>query len=188
MPGGFRISLEGDERLVAKLAEIGPLARSLALDATRQGVELVKNRMIEGIADPAKTGRLYTQRFATSSNGGVFAYGSRPPHRASARGEYPASDTGNLIRSIWAEVEDDLAGLDLDPTDVQLSLGLDDMIAATNTINGMIGADAEYAAPLEFKPPERGGRPFAGRALAESRDDIFAIFLGMRGKFGGGGG
>jgi hypothetical protein len=189
MPGGIRIELDGDERLIAKLRELNGLARSLALDATRQSVDVVKNRMIEGIASPPKMGRIYRGRFP-------YVFGQefippeyrRPPHQASAEGEYPASDTGNLIRSIWAEVEDELAGLAADSLDTQLSFNLNDLVAAENTINGLIGADAEYAAPLEYKPPERGGRPFATRALSESRDDIYAIFLGMRGKFGGGGG
>lgn len=166
MPGGVRITLQGDKELIAKLARLAPIARAAALEATQLSVDVVRNRMVAGISSPPKTGRLYGH------------------HRASAPGEYPASDTGNLLRSIWAEVEDNLAGLALDPLDVQLSYTLGDVLDMTDNIDGRIGADAEYAAPLEYKPPERGGRPFATRALEESRDDIFRIFLGaLSGKF-----
>jgi hypothetical protein len=189
MPGGFRITLDGDERLARKLAGLGSLARELAVEATRESVDVVKNTMIEGITSPPKTGRIYTQYYRRNTQtGGIFPIGPRPPHQASAEGEYPASDTGNLVRSIYTEVDDLMAGFEDEPMDVQLGFNFDDLARAQNMITGIIGADAEYAAPLEYKPPERGGRPFATRALIESQDQVLAIFLGkMRGRFGGGG-
>jgi len=187
MAQGIHISLDGDAALIAKLAALPGLARGLAVDCTEQSVEAVKNRMIDGISSPPKTGRVYTTYFATSAFGGVFPWGSRPAHQASAQGEYPASDTGNLIRSIWAEVEQGLSGLASDDLDTQLSFNLNELMDDAGRIRGVIGVDADYAAPLEYKPPERGGRPFATRALAESRDQIYAIFFGgMAGKFSGG--
>jgi hypothetical protein len=53
------------------------------------------------------SGRLYTTRFFRGREGRpgqtpgkLYSYGSRPPHRASAPGMPPASDTGQLLASI----------------------------------------------------------------------------------------
>lgn len=181
MPGGFRISLENDERLIAKLANLTAIAQREALARTADAVEVVRSRAVEGIAKGPKTGRIYTQRVARGPNGGIFFYGSRPPHQASAPSEYPAADTGTLMGSIWADVE---AGMDRALGEAGGAvLSLNALVDAEMRISGLVGADAEYAAPLEYKPTERGGRPFLRRSLAESQADIHRIFLGMRGKF-----
>jgi hypothetical protein len=184
MPGGIRITLEGDERLVARLAALSETASREARAALERSVNHVRDRAVAGIANGPKTGEIYTQRFATGANGNVFAYGSRTPHRASAPGEYPAADTGNLMRSIYAEVDQGLAGLDADDLGTQLAFDLNERIADAERLVGVVGAEAEYAAPLEYKPPERGGRPFLRRALTESGDDIKRAFDALRGKFG----
>lgn len=182
MPGGFRVSLQGEAELIAKLSRLEGIAHQGALKAVRESVERVRTRAVEGIANGPKTGAVYTQLFATSQFGGVFAYGSRPPHQASAPGEYPAADTGNLMRSIWAEVEEGLALALADAGEAVLTI--DEHIGASSQIHGTIGADADYAAPLEYKPPERGGRPFLRRALAESGAEIHDLFLAeLAGKF-----
>lgn len=182
---GMRITLEGADGLIAKLAALDDVAHQRGKRATQRSTDVVVERIKEGITSPPKTGRIYTQRFATSRHGGVFAYGSRTPHQASAAGEYPASDTGTLLGSIWGEVEDRLAALDLHG---DFNLSLDSMIEAGDKISGVMGADAEYAAPLEYKPPGRGGRPFMRRGLTESGDDIKDIFREeLRGAFSGGG-
>lgn len=64
-------------------------------------------------------------------------------HRASAQGEYPAADSGILAGSIHHVV---------DPIKLE----------------GRVEASAAYAIPLEYKPPERGGRPFLTRAYDEN--------------------
>lgn len=182
MPGGFRVSLEGDADLIAKLSRLEGIAYQGALKATREAVERVRTRAVEGIANGPKTGRVYTQRVATGPNGGIFFYGSRPPHQASAPGEYPAADTGNLMRSIFAEVEEGLAIAAGNAGEAVLNLN--DAVEASGQIQGTVGADADYAAPLEYKPDDRGGRPFLRRALAETRDEIHDLFIAeLAGKF-----
>lgn len=86
-----------------------------------------------------KTGRIYKR-------GSIV-------HQASAEGEAPATDTGELASSI-----------NYDTNEGEISVD--------------ISADAEYAAALEFGSPKRnlGKRPFLTRALREMVDKIVKIF------------
>lgn len=148
-----RVEFSGFDELIGELRAAGPKAREPLFGAVRDGAPRIVNRAKQGIAKGPKTGKVYTQRFATSKSGNVFAYGSRPPHRASAPGEYPAADTGKLMGSIH------------DPQEVSLT-------PTHLTID--IDANAAYAAALEFKPPERGGRPFLSKAAEEEAPAIVA--------------
>jgi len=114
----------------------GPVARA---------TERIRNRAVEGIASPPKTGIVYEK------------YQPHRFHQASAAGEYPAGDTGILAGSIYSE-------LDFDET-----MGAADGAKLTGTI----GADAEYAAPLEYKSESDGGRPFLGKSMEEDGDEFF---------------
>jgi len=136
MKGSVR--LEGFDRLERILERAGERAIEPIHDAMAAGGQTVENAAKRGIAKGPKTGRIYTQRFATGRNGNVFAYGKRVPHQASAEGEYPASDTGTLMRSIRNYLKERTATF----------------------IHQVVEAAAKHARPLEFKPPERGGRPF----------------------------
>lgn len=148
-----RVEFEGFDALISEFRGAGSRAREPLFGAMRDGAPRIVNRAKRGIAKGPKTGKIYTQRFATSKSGHVFAYGSRPPHQASAPGEYPAADTGRLMGSIH------------DPQEV--------FVSATQVAID-IDVNAEYAAPLEFKPAERGGRPFMGRAADEEAPAIVA--------------
>lgn len=186
MPG-FKLTIEGVDETIAELEHnLGDQAIAAFIDTHRDCVEHIENRAREGIANGPKTGRVYTTRFFTRGRGAsrtVHAYGSRPPHQASARGQYPASDTGNLMRTIWSDVYDELAVANLAPGDVQLSINLSDLASAEGQIRGEVGCDAEYAVPLEYKDPGDGGRPFLRRAAAESEDFIRERYGALKGKF-----
>lgn len=65
-------------------------------------------------------------------------------HQASKAGEYPAADTGRLMGSLTHRVD-------------------------AIKLESFVEAATKYAAPLELKPPERGGRPFLSRALEANR-------------------
>lgn len=185
MPGGIRITLDGDEALIKRLIGAGQRARTLAKEALEDSVDHVKNRAVEGIANGPKTGRVYTTYFFTRGTGAertIHPIGERPPHQASAPHEYPAADTGNLMRSIWAEVEDSMAGLSLDNLATQLSFNFADVANAEEVIKGMVGSDAAYSVHLEYKDRTEGGRPFLRRAAAESESFIRETFLGLRGR------
>lgn len=64
----------------------------------------------------------------------------RRTHRASARGEYPATDTGRLASGTFPEFGDDY---------------------------GAVYTNVDYGRALELRAPERGGRPWLTRAWGE---------------------
>ena len=64
----------------------------------------------------------------------------RRTHQASARGEYPATDTGNLVSRTFVEFGSDY---------------------------GAVYTNVWYGRALELRPPERGGRPWLTRAWGE---------------------
>jgi hypothetical protein len=154
----LRLNIKDGEDIERTLDKLFQASKEAAFESVRHGAHKVVRRAKEGIAKGPKTGRVYTHRFPS-----VFAGGPRrdedarsTPHQASAQGEYPAADTGNLMRGIHDEhgVASEAAGR---PED---------------TFGAEIIAEAEYAIALELKPPEKGGRPFLGRALLESAEEI----------------
>jgi HK97 gp10 family phage protein len=93
----------------------------------------VRNEVLRLIQQTPKTGRLYQRRGVT--------------HQASAPGEAPASDTGNLVRNITVEV---------DPS----------IMSAT-----VVSNDA-YAELLEFGTTKMAPRPYMRAALDSMKDTI----------------
>jgi len=106
---------------------------------TRHGLyragKLLKKVTQDGIKKGPKTGRWYASR---RKNGGR--------HRASATGEYPANDTGELRRSIGFKVE--------------------------GTRRLIFGADTDYALPLHDKHPKGGGRPFLTKTVEATHQQV----------------
>lgn len=93
-------------------------------------------------------GRLYTTRFWRDREGRLRRGGARPPHRASAPGSPPASDTGRLLASIHHE-----------------------MVGAGQNIEAHIGTDVFYAIYLELGTRYMAPRPFLRPALGAAGDD-----------------
>lgn len=135
----MRVRIEGFDALERDLTARSQAARDAVFKGVRNGGQAIENRAKVGIAKGPKTGKLYYR-------------GRKKPHQASAPGQYPAADTGNLMRSIRHYVARE--------TDTALTV--------------ILQAAAKYAKPLEYKPPERGGRPFLRRAAQEERASIFA--------------
>lgn len=112
-------------------------------DITRQ-LELIGERTEQEIHDFA----IGVHRRAVEgiqSGGSGITYEKFDPHRfhqASARGEYPASDTGRLASSV---------GLDLQKN------------------KAAVFSNLRYARELEIRDPYRGGRPWLTRAWNEER-------------------
>tara|TARA_Y100000114_G_scaffold115597_1_gene109771 strand:- start:8835 stop:9299 length:465 start_codon:yes stop_codon:yes gene_type:complete len=109
--------------------------------------ELVKNTAVENIARGAKSGRTYVK------------YNPRRTHTASAEGQAPATDTGNLIKGISTEI-----------------------VKKGKTIEGIVKANAKsenganYAKFLEFGTVDMRPRPFLFPALEENRRKIITMF------------
>jgi hypothetical protein len=142
-----RVTIEGDAALFAKLKHLDEAVMKNVAEALQRSAENVRNRAVMGIAKGPKTGRVYTHRFPSVFAGGrMRAVDKRArPHTASAPGEYPAADTGNLQNSIFT----------------------DEFVEEGVHMKAEVWADAEYAKPLEYKPVWKGGRPFLRRALME---------------------
>lgn len=126
--------------MAEKLSWRGDEAIAKAEQAVEQvifrGTESVRNEMIRLIQDTPKSGRIYQR-------GGV-------EHQASAPGEPPASDTGNLVNSITTRY--------------------------AGEYSGFVTVGAEYGPYLEYGTQKMEPRPFARIALANVIDVIRAEF------------
>ena len=110
----------------------------------QRSVDLVKRTAVDSIASGGKSGRLYPR-------------GNNPPHRASAAGEPPATDQGNLAGGISTKVTKE-----------------------SNEIIGQVltnsDGHSEYGVHLEFGTKNILPRPFMQPALERNRPRIRRIF------------
>jgi len=111
--------------------------------AVAYGVNTIRNFAIEGITSGNKSGATYTRR-------GV-------QHRASAAGEYPASDTGNLVSNIYIELDADGLG-------------------------GQVESRAQYSSYLEFGTSKMAERPFMFPSAERARPLIRQRFRRMKAR------
>ncbi len=171
----IRVEIEGVDELIRKLGAINGEVREGVRAALQQSAIDVRNHAFERIKNGPKTGQLYTYRFFTDPSGRVRPMPSvkRPPHRASAPGEYPAADTGALMNSLNWELDPDLGD----------SAPLTQAIAAAQKISAIVYADAAHAKPLEYKPENMGGRPFLRRAALERSEAVIGYFEALRDRF-----
>lgn len=143
------VKITNQERLRRKLRALpAKVAAPIKITITKSAID-VKNEMVAMTSRPG-TGRLYTTRFFTIGTGPsrrVIAYGSRPPHRASAPGHPPAPDTGTLRNSI------DITTLD-------------------QGFAAEIGTGIEYARYLEFGTDRMRPRPFLRPSYKKHRKRI----------------
>ena len=103
------------------------------------GAQLIRGEAIKSIQTGAKSGRIYEK------------YNPRRTHRASAPGQAPASDTGNLVRNIAVKMESR------------------DQVAVVSS--------APYSQYLEFGTSKMLPRPFLFLATQRSKKKIaMAIF------------
>lgn len=104
--------------------------RKAAMRGIIRGTEEIRNEAISLILNTPKTGRVYRHR-------GV-------EHQASAPGEAPASDTGDLVNSIETRYD-------------------------FNKLSGVVVATSKHAPPLEYGTRNMEPRPFMRPALANKR-------------------
>lgn len=107
--------------------------RAGAVLGLQRGVEAVRDEAVSLILSGPKTGRIYRR-------GGVS-------HQASAPGEPPASDTGQLVNSIITSVD-------------------------TGKLTGSVGFGTEYAKFLNYGTRNIAPRPFAIPALVNKKEEI----------------
>ena len=131
-------------QIAKSLASKEAIAKAMAIS-----VEMVRTSAIESIMRGSKTGTTYTK------------YNPRRTHTASAEGEAPASDTGNLVSGITTNIEKSITG------DI-----VGEVIA-----NARDGKGGNYAKHLEFGTREMRPRPFLFPALEKNKKRILAIFI-----------
>ena len=108
------------------------------MDTLKGGAQLIRGEAIKSIQTGSKTGRLYKR------------YNPTRTHRASAPGEAPASDTGNLVSNIMVENKQD-------SVEVQ--------------------SKAEYSKFLEYGTSKMEARPYMFPAYEKSKEKIIqAVF------------
>ena len=107
-----------------------------------RAVNMVRNTVIQGISAGGQ-GEVYEK------------YRPRRTHRASAEGDYPATDTGYLISHINSKIY-------------------------SNGMGGEIQSNAEYSHFLEFGTSEMSARPFMQPSLEENRNKIKAMFRDIK--------
>lgn len=94
------------------------------------------------------TGRIYTTRFYRDKEGRLRKGGPRVPHQASAPGEPPAADTGQLLNSIHHKLDSDGDGQ-----------------------YAWIGTDLAIGTYLELGTRYMDPRPFLRPSLVAAADD-----------------
>ena len=99
-----------------------------------KGTEALKTRMVERIMQPPKTGKFYKR-------------GKDRLHQASAPGQSPANDYGNLVKSITTKYDEP-------------------------KLEGTVNVGAKYAEALEYGTQKMEARPFARPALQETTPAI----------------
>lgn len=110
----------------------------------------VREEAINSMREP-KSGRIYETYFFTLF-GRVVPIGKRwKPHQASAPGEPPAIDTGELVQSITFQVKD-------------------------NGTVGEVGSDKKHGLYMEYGTSKILPRPWLKPAFENSRDKIIEIF------------
>lgn len=115
---------------IAKVLKAG--RAGVTRDLEKVGLDLL-NKLRADLSQPGR-GATYSTLFFTDGMGVVHPYGYRPPHTASAPGDPPAVDTGQLRASYGTEVrrEADGAVLTLGTGDEKakyLEFGTSDMAA-----------------------------------------------------------
>jgi HK97 gp10 family phage protein len=139
--------IEGLEDTLKAFNRLGKTGRREAEKALDAGAQAVRTTAIKKIQRGTKTGRVYTEIFATIG-GKVIPVGERSEgnnlsasHKASAPGESPATDTGFLVSSIKAD---------------------------RNGLSAKVFSSLQYAFWLEYGTTKMEARPFITPALFEN--------------------
>jgi HK97 gp10 family phage protein len=129
-----RVSITGVDKLITKVNVHYKKVQANQLTALRVAAVLVQSSAVRLVQKGPKTGRTYGD------------------HQASAPGEPPATDTGNLVRNIGFEVDKD-------------------------KMTATVASRAPYSAALEFGTNDGKilPRPFMMPAYLENEKDIKAL-------------
>ena len=95
------VTIDGADELIAQLAKIGKQSGpAMTKIANATAIEL-KGNIIKKISGGTRTGHLYTHYMATIGGNVVPVRKRAKPHRASAPGEAPKTDSGRLVGLVY---------------------------------------------------------------------------------------
>lgn len=126
----MKVTTQGGEEFTQQFTRLKGAGPTAMLHFITEITTEVHTVAVQGISRGPASGRMYKSSVSTAQ------------HQASAMGEFPMSDSGNLARSVVM----------IPPT------------SKTKPV-GIVGTNLDYGKFLEFKAPSRGGRPWLGRAL-----------------------
>jgi HK97 gp10 family phage protein len=99
----IKVELAGLQSAIKDLGAVTGRVRAATELALTNAAEETRNNAVGGIMSGPKTGNVYTHRFWTDAQGRLRRGEERVPHQASAPGQYPANDEGNLAASVTIE-------------------------------------------------------------------------------------
>lgn len=136
----MKIEIKGLDNMLIEVKELQDDLSGAKLDnALYNGAEFLRGQAIKNISRGGRSGRKYKRRSVV--------------HQASAMGEYPKSDTGELVDNITTKKE-----------------------AGYITMGSRVNAPQGYW--LETKPQSEGGRPWLSRTIRENITRFWRIVEG----------
>lgn len=140
--------LEGDPFAIAKALLAGE-----QVEADNPKAKAVLEAATKAKLTGGRSGAVYTVLFFTDRAGRSIPYGSRPPHHASAPGEAPAMDSGNLLALMVIKAEHIPAGA---------------LVS--------IESHADYSRYLEFGTSRMAPRPFIRPITREQLPVLLTLY------------
>lgn len=130
------VELQGLQQLLSQLQRLDQSAGQSLEEVITDLVTDTHSLAVAGIQGGPKSGRVYDTRFFTDAQGRLRRGEPRPPHQASAPGQYPASDTGRLAGSVGFE------------------------LPQPGSLTGRVGTSVAYGPMLEFGTSRMAARPW----------------------------
>jgi phage gpG-like protein len=118
----IRVRIENAERLQARFNRLPPTTEKLIGDAVKTGALELQGEIRRRISRGSRSGRIYKR-------------GAKGEHQASAPGEYPKTDFGGLVQSIFVQMQD-------------------------RNLDASVGTDLKYGTHLEFGTSKMAARPW----------------------------
>lgn len=134
----INISLLGKDKFIKQLERAGREAEKDVFAAVNKGGQLIRGEAVKSISRGARTGNVYRR-------------GTGRTHTASAPGEFPKTDTGELVSNITVEKE----------------------TRTSVTVGSRIQAPQGYW--LETKEPSQGGREWLRPTVQKNADRVFKM-------------
>ena len=135
----LEIKVKGVKKALQSLKALEKDLQEPFREVIKGGGQLIRGEAIKSIQTGPKSGRTYEK------------YNPRRTHKASAPGQAPASDTGNLVRNI--------------------------IVRQVDIDNAAVESNATYSSFLEFGTSKMLARPFLFPATERSRPKIIqAVF------------